>query len=221
MLRLRLAPDTIQTDFEQAAIRAVQLEFPDTEVKGCFFHFTQALWRKIQDIGLAVPYKEDDAVKTWVRRAAGLPLIPPEDVQDVWVEAMEETPAIHDAQRFNDYMVTTWVDDDARFPIALWNHFHTTGPRTNNNLEGFHHKLNRTLPHRHPNVYRFIEMIKMIEKTEAAKQRQIDLGAALPPRKRVYRECENRLSRLREHLNSGHKTHMEFLDAAGHLLKLS
>jgi len=221
LLNLRLAPVTVQTDFEQAAIRALQHEFPESEVKGCFFHFTQALWRKIQDLGLAVPYKEDDSVKTWARRAAGLPLLPAADVQDVWVDVMEETPDIHGAELFNDYMVTTWVDTDARFPISLWNHHDTAGPRTNNNLEGFHHKLNRALPHRHPNIYRFIELIKNIEKTEAAKLIQIDLGAAPPPRKRVYKECENRYSRLKDHLLDGSKTHIEFLDAVGNLLKLS
>lgn len=56
----------------------------------------------------------------------------------------------------------------------------------------------------------------MIERTEAAKQRQIDLGAALSTRKPACRECGNRLIRLRERLNSDIKTHMWLLDAAGH-----
>ncbi|XP_071116339.1 uncharacterized protein [Haliotis cracherodii] len=33
-----LAPSCIQTDFEMAAIRAVQVVFPTADVKGCFFH---------------------------------------------------------------------------------------------------------------------------------------------------------------------------------------
>ncbi|XP_071089388.1 uncharacterized protein [Haliotis cracherodii] len=100
------------------------------------------------------------------------------------------------------YILTTWVDDDARFPIPLWNHHRNIGPRTNNNLEGFHYRLNKSLPHHHPNIYRFVELIKQIEKSESAKMRQIDFGAAPQGRKRVYREKENRLIRLWDQLQA-------------------
>ncbi|XP_046342249.1 uncharacterized protein LOC124123059 [Haliotis rufescens] len=191
-LNRELAPTRLQTDFEQAAIPAIQLEFPNAEVKCCFFHYSQAIWRKTQDLGLAVAYKEDQAVQQWIRRAADLALLPADDVQDY----------------------------DARFPILLWNHNDTTGPRTNNNLEGFHNKLNRSLPHQHPNIYRLIEVFRMIEKAVKVKLAQINLGAPEPSRKRVYREVDNRLQRLKDQLTEGRKSPIQFLDAAGHLLKL-
>jgi hypothetical protein len=28
------------------------------------------------------------------------------------------------------------------YPISVWNHYETVGPRTNNHVEGFHSKLN-------------------------------------------------------------------------------
>ncbi|XP_071092946.1 uncharacterized protein [Haliotis cracherodii] len=96
-----------------------------------------------------------------------------------------------------DNVVVNWVDDGARFPLPLWNHHH---PRRNNNLEGFHSRLNRGLPHRHPQIYLFIEVPKKVEHADLAKISQILLGAALRSRKRVYREVENRLCRLKEHL---------------------
>ncbi|XP_046554198.1 uncharacterized protein LOC124263590 [Haliotis rubra] len=133
---------------------------------------------------------------------------------------MDDAPDVPRAATFNDYMVTTWVDDDARFRLPLWNHHSTTGPRTDNNLEGFHNRLNRGLPHRHPNIYRFVEVIRKVEHAERAKMSQIDFGAAQRSRKRVYREMEHRLCRLKEQLNLGLKTPMQFLDAVGHLLKL-
>ncbi|XP_067665000.1 uncharacterized protein [Haliotis asinina] len=119
------------------------------------------------------------------------------------------------------YIVSTWVDDDARFPIQLWNHPLTVGPRTNNNLEGFHSRLNQTLPHRHPNIFRFTEVIKKIEAADKAKIAQLEYGAAPPTRKRIYRETENRLLRLKDKLLTRQKTPLEFLDAVGHLLKLA
>ena len=42
-LQLQLAPTTVFMDFETA--RTV---FPGITVKGCFFHYNQAIWRKTQ-----------------------------------------------------------------------------------------------------------------------------------------------------------------------------
>lgn len=36
--QLLLAPRTVIVDFEVAAINAVRVELPDTDIHGCFFH---------------------------------------------------------------------------------------------------------------------------------------------------------------------------------------
>ena len=42
-------PTTILCDFELAVVRAVeQVLCQDAAIQGCFYHFTQATWRKIQ-----------------------------------------------------------------------------------------------------------------------------------------------------------------------------
>ena len=88
-----LDPVCVQTDFEMAAIRAVEQSFPNADIKGCMFHYTQAIWRKTQQIGLAEQYKNDDSVKTWVRRAAGLPLLPMNEVQNTFVGSNANHPS--------------------------------------------------------------------------------------------------------------------------------
>ncbi|XP_048242867.1 uncharacterized protein LOC125375906 [Haliotis rufescens] len=201
-----------------AAIRAIRTEFQGSDIKGCFFHFTQAIWRKTQELGLAVGYRDNPLVEQWIRRAAALPLLPLQQVQDAWFDSMNQSPDVPNADEFNDYIVTNWVDYEARFPPSLWNHHQTFGPRTNNNLEGFHSRLNASLNHRHPNLY--IEIIKKIVKSEKTKLSQLDLGAAPPARKRVYKEIDNRLSRLKDQLSQGVKTPLQFLDAVGKLLKM-
>ena len=115
---------------------------------------------------------------------------------------------------------TIYMDDDARFPLRMWNHFTNAGPRTNNNVEGFHSRVNRLLPHRHPNIYRFVELIKGIEKCERAKLIQINAGAPPPPRRRVYRELDTRDRRFKQQLTDRTKTPLQYLDAIGHLMKL-
>ena len=62
-------------DFENALWRALHSIFPDTVIKGCVFHQTQAVWRKIQDLGLATPYKENKKVHSFIRSEIVLPSI--------------------------------------------------------------------------------------------------------------------------------------------------
>ncbi|XP_067660451.1 uncharacterized protein [Haliotis asinina] len=75
-------------------------------------------------------------------------------------------------------------------------------------------------PATHPNLYRFVDLIQGIQKSEGAKLEHINFGAAPQPRKKVYRESEGRFLRLKEKLTRDQKTSIEFLDAVGHLLKL-
>ena len=63
-----LAPVEVLTDFELAIIQAVELTFPTTEVKGCFFHFAQALNRKISTLGLQPAYRQNQDVSKFVRQ---------------------------------------------------------------------------------------------------------------------------------------------------------
>ncbi|XP_067667517.1 uncharacterized protein [Haliotis asinina] len=51
--------DVIQTDFEIAAINAIETVFPNCNIRGCYFHFTQALWRKVQTLGFNEAYQQD------------------------------------------------------------------------------------------------------------------------------------------------------------------
>ena len=58
-LNAMLEPHEIMIDFELAATEALKSSFPAANIKGCFFHFAQANWRKIQNLGLAVEYQEN------------------------------------------------------------------------------------------------------------------------------------------------------------------
>ena len=63
-----LAPAEVLIDFELTIIQAVELTFPTTEVKGCFFHFAQALNRKVATLGLQCAYRQNPDVSKFVRK---------------------------------------------------------------------------------------------------------------------------------------------------------
>ncbi|XP_043231556.1 uncharacterized protein LOC122386441 isoform X2 [Amphibalanus amphitrite] len=50
---------TVITDLEMAALQAFEEVFPEKERSLCFFHFSQAVWRKTQELGLARLYATD------------------------------------------------------------------------------------------------------------------------------------------------------------------
>ena len=57
-LNITFSPETIMIDFEMAEIMKFKNTLPNSTVKGCLFHFNQSLWRKIQQIGLSVRYRD-------------------------------------------------------------------------------------------------------------------------------------------------------------------
>ena len=59
-------PQIILSDFELAIKQAVELSFPTTDFRGCYYHFSQALMRKFQNIGLQVAYREDANVNRFL-----------------------------------------------------------------------------------------------------------------------------------------------------------
>ena len=75
-----LSPRTIMTDFECAAINAFRAVFPDSDQQGCFFHFSQCLFRSIQSNGLQQLYESDAGFALKMSMIAAIAFIPIPDV---------------------------------------------------------------------------------------------------------------------------------------------
>ncbi|RWS24035.1 uncharacterized protein B4U80_10646 [Leptotrombidium deliense] len=139
-------PDEIMIDFEQAMIKAINKVFPTTRVRGCLFHYRQAIYRHVQECGLSAAYNEPRAVdddgneiindvRKAIRRFLGLPFLPVNEIEDAHTEMMEHVD-LNDARisSFCDYHLDTWMKDDAKFPKEIWNQYGNFCDRTNNLL---------------------------------------------------------------------------------------
>ncbi|XP_048258592.1 uncharacterized protein LOC125384153 [Haliotis rufescens] len=164
-----LQPQVIQTDFEVAVMRDVEEELPGTDIRGCFFHYTQAVWKKVQHLEMVNQYRDNPDIHDHVRRAAALPLLPVNMVQQSWLDAMEDAPDTPQITSFKDYMVNTWVDDYAMFRAGIWNHHTNFGPRNNNHLEGWYAYLNKTVQRAHPNIYCLVRVLQKLEKQKGTR----------------------------------------------------
>ena len=103
---------------------------------------------------------------------------------------------------------------------TIWNHFDTDGPRTTNHLEGWHHKLKNHVAHPHPNIFYLINLLKEQQASTEIKLIQYSAGGKRVPRKGKYVEIDNRLVNLKRRLRNNLITHVNYADAASHLLHL-
>ena len=89
-----LCPTTQPThmimDFELAAINSSELEWPLTNVKGCFFHLTQNEWRKIQEVGLQADYMQDEDLALRLCMLPALAFASPFDVPELFPQVIEQ-----------------------------------------------------------------------------------------------------------------------------------
>lgn len=131
----------VVSDFEAAIWRTTRHVFGDIAHRGCNFHWSQAIWRHIQDLGMARHYINDDAVHKFCRRIMALPFLP----HDRIVEEFDRIEArAHNDQllKLTTYVRSTWIVS-TMWPPASWSCFGQS-VRTNNDCESWHARLNRT-----------------------------------------------------------------------------
>lgn len=80
------SPKAFQTDFEQAVISAIKDIFPNVPVLGCYFHFTQAIWRNAKKAGLEALYNNRDFyVYGMIRKVSAMPLLKKTDIEEAYL----------------------------------------------------------------------------------------------------------------------------------------
>jgi MULE transposase domain len=140
-----LNPRRIILDFEQSLMAALSAEFPTARLAGCYFHFSQSLWRHIQHLGLATDYRRHRRLKHVIRKVMAIGFVPTLLVRKNFnllrtsrrVQRLVNTfPRLND---WLDYVDATYIHANALFRPALWNVYdRKSHSRTNNHVEGMH-----------------------------------------------------------------------------------
>ena len=143
------------TDFEAAIWNGAREVFPNIIISGCNFHWGQALWRKVQELGLAVSYRTVGSVNEYIKLLFALPFIPEEHILPSFIEiAACATP---DIQPLIEYMDRTWMTG-AMWSPADWCVF-KRAIRSNNDVEGWHNRLNTRAQHSNISFYILISLL--------------------------------------------------------------
>ena len=140
--------------------------FPQTDHNGCFFHFCQAHYRKIVNLGFKNRYHNESSFSLKIRCFSALAFLPCHDV----VAGFEELSEDEDIpEEFLSYFELSYIGvmrgrgsnrrrSTPLFPIPMWNihsRVQNCMPCTNNSVDGFN---NVFFPKYRPVSFKYLEM---------------------------------------------------------------
>ena len=137
------AMEKLVLDYESALWKALNEAFPTAKKSGCCFHFRQAIYRKVQDVGLAAAYLQDESRNQIIRKLMAICLLPPTLMRNKFhqMQRKVQTQGSQKMIRLFDYLQTTWLRN------SLWSvenvSVYGSEVRTNNDIEGRHNRLNK------------------------------------------------------------------------------
>ena len=232
-LNTNLNPTSIMTDFEQSAINSFKEAFPDSLQRGCFFHLSQCLWRRMQQIeGMQQKYSADPEFGLQIKQLAALAYVPEAEVIKSF-ESLLDSQYYTENERYLqpiiDYFEDTWIGRIDRrnrrrqplFPISLWNCHEAAKsglPRTNNSVEGWHRGFNQLLGSSHPTIWKFIEDLHKQQSLNEVIIEQYIAGQHPPASRQVYRDTAQRIEDLVKDYEN--RNILEFLRGIAHNFKL-
>jgi len=152
-------PTQVIADFEEAPAAALRNVYGDQLiVSGCWFHYAQALIKRLRKLGLTDGYRNDEETQTIFRCLLSLPLLPVGDI----APGFQELKSLVTSQSATSATITQLL----RYVERQWINKSTVGPsrlsvrdnpsRTNNSMESFHAALRRRIKVSHPNMFAFL-----------------------------------------------------------------
>lgn len=224
------SPQLVVADLELGLHNAILQTWPDVELQGCYFHLTQAIWRKVQELGLATAYINREDVRDMTKALAALAFLLPEQVADEFDNLKDL--ALDEVYELYSYFELNYVGRKPargprrrpRFQISMWNVRRRTQqgvPRTNNKIEAFHYAVQAMFDGVHPNIWKCLRGLQREHAYQYGLYMQALAGEEPPPQKKIYREMNKRLRNLIERHETGAVTAGEFLRGVAYNVNLN
>ncbi|XP_052062392.1 uncharacterized protein LOC127702292 [Mytilus californianus] len=158
---LTMLPDQLKVklfvaDFESGLWRALTSVFDDPVIQGCVFQWTQAIWRKTQEIGLQTAYYQKDSVYKFVRKLMALPFLPAEHIPTTFEDIAIKAKSAR-TKELATYVKNTWLSSTV-WLVPSWSIF-MRPVRTNNDVEGWHRRINDKAVESNKPFYELLELL--------------------------------------------------------------
>lgn len=140
-------PIIAMVDYEAALRSGIISNFATVSINGCWFHYCQAIIKKIKSLGLGNRYRRNRSLRNAVHQLLCLPLLPPAQILIVYNTVLSE---IND-QELSEYFTDYWI---AQVTPNVFSVFGALD-RTNNGIESINHKLKNKIG-LHGNIFNFI-----------------------------------------------------------------
>jgi len=153
---------------------------------GCFYHFAQCIWKRIQKDSLAILYFSNDNFKKFVRMILALPFVKPEEIPMLFDHIVEnnwpaDVPENHvNLLQFLKYVYHNWIKTNTE----EWSVFHVMDHRTNNHLESRHSKLLKFFGE-HPSLWDFLRLLIKFHSDQMNAELSQRQGTAVRKRKKA------------------------------------
>ena len=209
-------PTKFILDFEEAMMLAIKSNFPSSIIKGCLFHFTKAIWRNCQRIGLASHYREDQLVRKFIKGLMTLPFVPVEELEASLDILRRDLPP-HGSEvrtllnRLESYFSNTWMR--CTFSPIVWNCYHSFNFRTTNHVEGWHRKFNSKVKVAHPTIFKFLRHIQEEDKSMANRMLQLENVHRVQRMQKKYLDLNRRLATLTSQFDNGERGLESYIEA--------
>ena len=184
-----LSPGSVLMDFEAAMRKAVLSVWPSTTIRGCYFHFCQALWMNFQKYDLVPEYQvPGSAVRSAFKSIKALPFVPLDDLDLAWRLLKPTIPS--DMDEFVAYFESTWMGTSAKaatFDPWSWNHHDSVLcglPRSSNIAEGWHNGFQSLISCANPTMWKFLDCLKLEQAISDTKISR-HLNRDPPPRRQA------------------------------------
>jgi hypothetical protein len=232
-LNRNLNPQTILTDFELASIKAFRRAFPNSTQRGCFFHLSQCIFRKIQqNQNILDKYSEEPDFALQIRQLACLAFVPIDDVVKSFEELTDSSFFTENSEILNpliNYFEDVWIGRFTRrnqrqnpmFSHSLWNCYESTLqdlPKTNNSVEGWHNSFSSLINATHPSIWKFINELKKEQNLNEIKIEQYIAGQNPPAGTRIYKDTTEKIKSIV--LDYGNRSLLDYLREIAHNFNL-
>ena len=69
-------PMTVISDWESAPRNSFKEIYPNININGCWFHYTQRIWAKVQKLGLTQSFHENNEITKFVKQLMAIHFLP-------------------------------------------------------------------------------------------------------------------------------------------------